>query len=78
MSERIGVMLKRLKKIENRERNAIRRGSTCQAVGWGMLANSTWTEILKIAEATNSTEELPGPMGPLARSAPFGQYKEDN
>jgi len=78
MSERIAVMMKRLKKIEDRERSAIKRGSTCQAVGWGMLASSTWAEILTIAEATNSTEELPGPMGPLARSAPFGQHKEDN
>jgi len=78
MGHRIKRLLGRLDRIECREATAIRAGRAELAVAWGILAGETWSQILTLAEENNIGHELPAPQGPLARSAPFGQYKEHN
>lgn len=78
MRQRIKALLKRLDRLQDREATAIRAGRSAMAVAWGILASETWSQVLTIAEENNLGRDLPAPKGPLARSAPFGQYKERN
>lgn len=61
-------LLKRLDRIEDRERRAIANGRTSQAVAWGILANETWAKCLHAAPANDGLYRLPAQKGPAHRS----------